>query len=210
IIDLIIGFYIENKPINYSFLANIFPDNNFFIGILSLIVVLIIILLTPFLNEEIDENPFFVAIIIKIILYLGSSQYTFLGRVGEIILNLSCTVVIVIVLVFITIIELEEPINYIQVLLLGIILLTINFILNIFYYGWRIEETWAIIFIFFSLGSILLMKNQKLFIVGVSIIFFMTILNDYIISFGLSGLDAGSELLKFTSLLLIIKFILTR
>jgi len=209
IIDWILGLNIQIESIELSFFAENFTDTDFFIKIFPLVALIIILVLIPFLNKDMDESPFFGAIIIKVILYLGSCQYTILGKIGEFILSLSCSILIVVVLVFIILIETEEPINKIQVLIFGLILLIVHLIINIFIFSWRFEETWGLIFILTILAGILLIQ-RNLSLIGGLLIFIITIIIDYIIAYDLNGLDAGLELLKFASLFIVISSVGSR
>ncbi len=191
-----------------SFLAKITSGNEFFLRIFPLIALIIVLVITPLLNKEIDDTPFFGVILIKIVLYLGSCQYTILGEIGVTLLTLSGTVIIIALLVFITFFQIEEPVNHIQGMLLGLIIILAEFIVNITIYGWRVDfETWAIIYIAISFIGILLIQ-KKYSLIGALPILIIALLNDYVISFALSGFDAGSELMKFFSLFLTIYAIL--
>ncbi len=203
VIDWLLGITFSEDPISFSFLARTFTENEIFLKTLPLIIALTILSLSPFLNEQIDGAPFFGAITIKFLLYLGSCQYTIVGRIGETVLDTSCTVLIVWVFVYMTILELPNPLNYVQAFLIGFCFLIMHLITNILLFGWMVDETWGLIFVLTSLGGLFLIYKDKL-LVGALIIFVMTILNDYILPYTLSGYDVGQEILTFLSLLLII------
>ncbi len=207
IIDWIIGFNIPIADINRSFLANATGGNEFFIRIFPIIALIIVLLISPLLNKEIDDTPFFGVIIIKIVLYLGSCQYTTMGDWVESILTFTCSVVIVVVLVFMTFFEIDEPVNHVQGMLIALVILGVDFLVNSLISGWRINETWALIYILVSFfGIFLIHKDFEL--IGACAILFMAIINDYVVDFGIDGFDAGAELMKFFSGFLVAKGIL--
>lgn len=143
---------------------------------------------------------------IKILLNLGSSYFTLLGQISQSILNISCSILIVVVLVFVIFFETEGPEYYIKAMLIGVILLSINQIINLIIFGWKLEQLWGISLILISIISVFLIQKEKL-LFGVLPILVMIIFNNYILPFGLGGFGVGSELLKFTSILLLIKWI---
>jgi hypothetical protein len=212
IIDWILGFNVPVSSIErLSFLAKISGNNEFFVRVFPLISIIIVLIITPMLNKEIDDTPFYGVILIKINLYLGYCQYTLLGNYGEFILTLTCSVVIVVVLVFMTFFEIDEPVNHVQAMLIALIILVANFLVNILVYsptyGWRIHETWALIYILISFGGILLI-HKKYELLGALPILIIALLNDYVVDFAINGFDAGAEIMKFFSGLIAVLAIL--
>jgi hypothetical protein len=207
IIDWIIGFSVPIADISTSFLTDVTGGNEFFLRIFPLIALIIILLLSPLLNKEIDDTPFFGVIIIKVVLYLGSNQYTIMGDWVESILTFTCSVVIVVILVFMTFFEIDEPVNHVQGMLIALGILAVDFIVNSLIFGWRINETWALIYISIAFFGILLIHKDYV-LIGALAILVMAIFNDYVVDFDLNGFDAGAELMKFFSGFLVAKGIL--
>jgi len=208
-IDWLLGFNVPIDSINTSFLTNITGNNEFFLRVFPIFSLIFVLLISPWLNREIDDSPFYGVILIRVILYLGSCQYTFLGEIGEFVLTLTCSVVIVTVLVFMTFFSIEDPVNHVQGMLIALILLFVNFLVNLIVFGWRIEETWASLYIVISIIGIFLIHKDYI-IIGALPIFIMAIFNDYIITFDINGFDVGAEIMKFFSGFLAISAILSR
>lgn len=204
IIDWILGVVINPSTLaRQSYLATIVPKNFFFFFVFPLLSLILIFFLSPLLSEKLDKSPFITAILILVIVYLGVNEYTLLGRIAATLLTLGCSIIIVLISINITILENEEPISNVKAMLIGVILMAINFTVNFLIFGWRIDETWAFIYIIVAIVGIALIQTKKI-LIGAAPIFVCAVLNDYIFPFGLDGFDAGAELLKFLSLFFII------
>lgn len=213
IIDWFLGFTMPYDTLELSYLAAIMPDNEMFQVPFPLITVILVLLLTPLLNDKLSTTPIFGAIFILVTLNLGSIQYTLLGTVSEMLLTLTCSVIIVLVCLNIILLENDEPIDQIFLLLIGLELLVANFIVDIFVYGWRLNETWVLIYVLLVIvGIILIQQNQ--FLIGALPILIIAILNDYIFpgifQISAAGFDAGAEILKFVSLFIVIRCFMSK
>ncbi len=164
---------------------------------------------SPWLNRPVSNSAFFGAIAIKILLYVGSVQFTILGLIVEFVLNLVCSFAIGLVLFLIVIGQIEEPLNSVETLLLGAGILAANFGVNVLIYGWRINETWSVFFLIVVAFGILALYKKWEF-VGAIIIFVMAIINDFIVPFDLSGFGVGASIVSLTGLFLLIYWVMHR
>lgn len=187
----------------FSFLASTFPGIPFFHLPLSLIIVLLIALLSLGLNEKLNSAPLFTAVAILGLAFLGVNQYTLLGRIGDTLLGIECSVVLVLFAINLTLYENQKPITNLHALFLGVILLSASLLLNSFIFGWRIDEIWGIFYVGLVLGGILLVRFGKV-LLGAFPILLSTVANDYFLSYHITGFEAGEELLKFLALFLIV------
>ncbi|MHA1147519.1 MAG: hypothetical protein ACTSR8_04675 [Promethearchaeota archaeon] len=204
IIDWIIGISIDLDLIEKSYLASTFSGINLLSLILPIIIFSLILVMTPFLNDEMEGKPFYGAILIQVMLELGGSNFTVLGTISQNILDLCCIVFIVTVLVFVIFFETEDASYYIQAFSIAIILLVAHFLFNLAFNNFRCNEIWAIIVISISSLGLFLVKKEQLIFGSLSIIVII-IINDYVVPFGLSGFNVGTEILKFGCALLFIK-----
>ena len=204
IIDWIIGMSANIDIIKMSYLASAFSEIDFLSLILPIIIFSLILVMIPFLNDEMEGKPFYGAILIQILLDLGGSYFTLLGTITASILNTVCTIFIVTVLVFVIFFETEDASYYIQAFSIATILLGAHFLFNLALNSFRLNEIWAIIVISISALGLLLIKKEQL-IIGSLPILVIIIINDYIVPFGLSGFSVGAEILKFGCALLFIK-----
>jgi len=208
IIDWILGLSFGIPALRYSYLSDKMAfDNGFLITIFPLMTLLIVLLISPLLNNKLSTTPVYGAIIILIIIYLGGVQFTILGTISKSLLNFTCSVVIVLVSLNITILENDEPVDPFYLILIGFILLLTNFFIDLFIYGWRINETWALIYLLVIAGGMMIIQKNRL-LIGALPIFICAILNDYIfarvLEIGLIGFDAGAILLRIISILQVI------
>ena len=213
IIDWFFGLAFPYDTLEPSYLAMIMPENESLLTIFPLITVIIVLLLTPILNDKLSTTPIFGAIFILVSLHFGSIQYTIIGTVSEMILALTCSVIIVLVCLNIILLENDEPIDLNFLILIGLELIVANFIVDIVVYSWRLNETWSLIYILVVIaGMILIQYNQ--FLIGALPILVCAILNDYIfpgiLEISAVGFDAGAEILKFVSILLVIRCFMSK
>ncbi len=213
IVDWILGLTFPYDTVEPSYLATIMPSNEILRTSFPLIIVLIVLLLTPMLNDKLSTTPIFGAIFILVSLNIGSIQYTIIGTVSEMLLTFTCSVIIVLVCLNIILLENDEPIDLIFLIIIGLELVVANLIVDIFVFGWRLNETWSLIYISVGVIGIILIQQNHSFIGALPILFF-AILNDYIFpgAFQISavGFDAGAEILKFVSAILVIRYFMSR
>ena len=205
-IDWILGFSIASEKINYSYLAEIFPDNYFFITFLPLLTIIGVIGLSSLQTKEFFDMSFYSAVFIKVLLHLGSTQFTLLGHYAGFALDTICSAVIIAILVFNIILEVSEPIDYADMLSIGGILISFHLFLNYLSsqtLDQRLETTWGLFYLLIIMISIdLIIKKHVYF--GAVLLLGIGILNNYILPFGLSGFEAGSEIILFIGLFLFI------
>lgn len=202
LIDWMIGLLIPNLMYSRSYLYSILPDSYLFLIIVPLFSIIAILILSPLLNEKLDKSPFFIAILISIILSIGINQYTIVGYIGRTILSLSMAIVLALFCINITILENKEPISNIGAVILGILLVMINLIVSIIVFGIRLNEVWGIFFALIAIFGAILMRMEYIKLGGIPI-FICCVLNDYLLPFGLSGFNAGVDLLSFISLFMV-------
>jgi len=202
-IDWILAWYIPPDNIRHSYLGEIFPDNPALIAPLPFLMIVFIIICSIFQTNELLDTPFYSAVMIKVILNFGVTQFTLLGRIGVEVLDIVCTVVIVAVFVFNIIFEVAQPIQYAEMLLIGIFLLGINYFTNSLVYTGRFNEIWGGIYLLIVLFGLLLINKKHVFI-GAIILLSIGIINNYVVSFELSGFETGAEIIMYIGLFLFI------
>ncbi len=203
IIDWIVGLIFPESMIYQSYLYSAFPEMDLFSLVIPIISLVVIMLLSPLLSEKLDKSPFFTAIGILVKLSTCVNQHTIIGRVGELIVSLSCSVILVLNTINMTVLENEGPISNIGAMIIGVGLLMLNLLTNIVLFGLRINEIWGIIFVAMALLGTIIISLQRIKL-GAIPIFVACVLNDYVFQFGLGGFNAGAELLKFFSLFLVV------
>lgn len=203
LIDSILGFILALTPERAGYIWSFTSGTGIFELFFPIIVTLAILAISPVLNRDIDESPFFGAILIKIFLFLGSAQFTLLGIIGEFILDLGCSILIVTVLVFNILFDMDQPFNYINLMLLGLGFFVMQFILDIILLGWEISYAW-ILLILGGLAITILLLHQKKRLIGSILAIVLLILNNYILPMGISSLGVGSLILLSSSILLLI------
>lgn len=204
IIDWILGLLYQYPVDKSSFLANIFNTNIFFTKIFPLITLFLIIGLGLFAHEDFNEKPFFIAIIIKLLSYFGLCTYTFLGYVAEFILNIGCWFLIIMVLIFIYLFDIEYPIEKNQGIIIGVCFLTASFLLHLFFYGWRMNEAWGLVYLITCYVGYFIIKREHQLIGGLPILI-ISFFNNYVVPFELDGLKIGADLMLIISLFIIVK-----
>jgi len=204
ILDWIFGYINNFKPISYSFLSETFDKSSLFILIIPLITIIIIMMSSVLLNDDIFGTPIFGVILIKLMLNIGACQFTLFGDISERILQLICSIVIGIVFVFVILFETEDENYFITAMWFGILLITVNFIIFTFLALQVFMLYWSILFISICVISTYLIKKKR-YLIGAIIILVFIIINDYIISSGLNGFKIGIELLRLIAILLIIR-----
>jgi len=213
VVDWFLGLAFPYDTLEPSYLATIMPENEILQTIFPLIIVIVVLLLTPLLNDKLSTTPIFGAIFILVSLFLGSIQYTIIGTVSEMILTFTCSVVIVLVCLNIVLLENDEPIDLVFLIIIGLELVIANLIVDIFVYGWRLNETWSLIYILVVIGGMILIQHNQ-FLIGALPILAFAILNDYIFpgffQISAAGFDAGAEILKFVSILLVVRCFMTK
>jgi len=203
--DWTLGMLLGYGPTHFSYFARIFQGVEIFEYYFPLIFYVGILLLTPFLDRELEETPFYGAILIKILLFMFACQYTLLGEIARFLLGLACSVVIVVVLVFSVVLEVRMSLDYVQVIGMGIFFLAVHWILNLIFYGFRANEWWAILLISVSILGMLILRFDKIRLGGL-ILLILFVLNNYIVPFELSGLDVGAFLIFTCAILVIIAY----
>jgi len=202
-IDWILAWYIPLNSIRYSYIGDIFPDSLALIAPLPFIMIVFIIICSIFQTNELLDTPFYSAVMIKVILNLGVTQFTLLGWIGVEILDIICTIVIVVVFVFNIICEVSQPINYAEMMLIGIFLLGINYFVNSLIYVGRFNEIWGGIYLLIVIIGFILINKKHVFI-GAFLLLSIGIINNYIVSFELTGFETGAEIVLFIGLFLVI------
>ena len=202
-IDWILAWYIPPDNIRYSYLGEIFPSNLALIMPIPIIMIVFIIICSIYQTNEFLDTPFYSAIIIKVLLNFGATQFTLLGRIGVEVLDIVCTVVIVAVFVFNILFEVAQPINYSEMLIIGISLLGLNYLVNSIVYTGRINEIWGGIYLLLVVNGLILI-NKKYVLAGAGLLLFMSIMNNYVVSFELTGFETGAEIIFYIGLFLFI------
>ena len=105
LVDWLIGLLRLLNPISRSYLSGLFKHEIFFLFILPIITISVIASFSLFLNRDVDGIPFFFAIIIKRLLYLGYNQFSLIGKIAQTICDVSFSIVIIYVFVFIIVFE---------------------------------------------------------------------------------------------------------
>lgn len=200
LIDGIIGLLIQPEIVSLPHLLLYIPQLISSLYYLPVFAAGLILLFSSLLNEKLDKSPFYTVIIIKIILYLLSIQYTLLGIIAEFILDLSTSIILVLILINITILENDLPMRNIAAMGLGIILVASNLFLDILVTGITENAIWGLVYLIVSVSGIFLIRQNQIKI-GAIAIFIVAILNDYILFYEVKGFGVGTEILKFLSLL---------
>ena len=202
-IDWILAFYVPLDSVRYSYLGEIFPDNPALIAPLPFLMIIFIIICSIGQTDEFLDTPFYSAVMIKVILNIGVTQFTLLGRIGVEVLDIVCTIVMVAIFVFNIIFEVSQPITYAEMIIIGIFLLGLNYFVNSLIHTGRFNEIWGGIYlIVVVIGAVLISKNYVL--IGGALLFFIGVLNNYIVSFELTGFETGTEIIMFIGLFLFI------
>lgn len=202
-IDWILAWYVPPDNIQYSYLVDIFPNNMALIIPIPLIMIVFIIICSIFQTNEFLDTPFYSAIVLKVLLNFGVTQFTILGRIGVEVLDIVCTVVIVAVFVFNILFEVAQPINYSEMSIIGISLLGLNYLVNSIVYTGRINEIWGGIYLLVVVIGLILI-NKKYVFAGACLLLFMGIINNYVVSFELTGFETGAEIIFYIGLFLFI------
>ncbi len=131
LLDLISAFQKNLEPSNLAHLANLLNLNNHLTNQMGILAILIILLMVPLLNEDMDKRPFFLAIFIRISLHLFLSTYSWYGIIAELILRLSSGVVILWTCGIVVLYDAEFSLNTNQFYGFGILLLCADLILQL-------------------------------------------------------------------------------
>lgn len=202
IADWAIGISSGDAVLKHSFLTSIYPDA-YLRNAVPLISFIVILSITPLLNKEINGSPFFLAVFITIVLYLGGSQYTALGIAAQFSLKLTCSIIISIILFMIVLLRIEQPVSPLQ-LLTGAFFILLADILIRYFSGSGGTGPWAPAYLTVILSGIFIIKRRHLF-TGAAIIFIIALLNNYLIKTPVTGFDTGANILKTSALLIALR-----
>ncbi|MFO8018345.1 MAG: hypothetical protein R6U96_06890 [Promethearchaeia archaeon] len=206
-LDLGIGRAFGFHSTNGGYLWNIFSGYELTNYLFPLVTYCTILALSPVLNTDIDDSPFFGAILVKILLFLGSAQFTLIGIIAEFILDLGYSVLIVTVLIFNILFAMEQPSHHSLLMVLGIALFVIQLVLDVAISGWCIGYVW-IILILGGLALAIFLIRQKKTLIGSVLSITLLVLNNYILPMGINSLGVGSLIILASAILLLISNIL--
>lgn len=201
IVDWILGNTLSLSTKTTSYMAR--TASNLEISPLNLIIYLAIFATFPFLNDDIDAAPFFMACLIKILLFIGASYYTLLGSIAGFLLGLTCSIVIGTVLVLNILFGSDEPLKAPFLFLLAFGLVVLQIVIDIFFARIlaNMVQITTYILVFF-IGLILISTKAKF--LGAVLLAFVAFFDIMIFSINGSGFGAGGSIISIGAVVLML------
>jgi hypothetical protein len=202
ILDWILGYKLSLTPITSNYITRTTP--NIAISPLNLFTYLAIFATFPFLNDDVDAAPFFMACLIKILLFIGAGYYTVLGSIAGFLLGLTCSIVIGTVLVLNILFGSDEPLKATFLFLLAFALVALQIIIDMFFAQIQANMIQILIYIvIFFIGLTLI--NTKAKFLGAVLFVFVGFFDMMVFSINGSGFGAGGSIISIGAVILILK-----